>query len=529
MPIIVNVDVMLARRKMRLNALADAVGITQQNLSVLKTGKAKAIRFSTLERLCEILIASRATCCLLRRILRRRVKLWRSRVRPYKLGTPMTALMQKFSIVLAIAASVCVPVQAKVIGQNVPANPLTAEYVKTTLPKAQQAAWLEYIDRSAKQQARDRAAWAAEFKTSGLDKPVIPKQGYSARSMPTDKDAAWYGSDDALKIADTILSFQTPNGGWSKNLTMTQPARTPGEFYAAPNLAPLPQTATDFDLAQNNDRADTPEWTWVATIDNDSTNTELHFLRLVIAALPAEKSAKYRRSYLRGIDYLLKAQMPNGGWPQCWPLEGGYHDTITINDDAVMESMESLEAVATGETPFVPAATRLRAKAAFAKGLAIILKMQIVVDGKKTVWCQQHDELTLAPMSARNYEMPSLVSDESSNLLIFLMSLPRPSPAVKSAIEAGVAWFQKTAIYGYTWGGDRATGRRLTKTDGAGPIWARYYQIGTDMPIFGDRDKSIHDDVMDISLERRNGYNWYNSEGVEMLTQYAEWEKVNGK
>ncbi len=92
-----------------------------------------------------------------------------------------------------------------------------------------------------------------------------------------------------------------------------------------------------------------------------------------------------------------------------------------------------------------------------------------------------------------------------------------------------MAWFQKTAIYGYTWGGDRATGRRLTKTDGAGPIWARYYQIGTDMPIFGDRDKSIHDDVMDISLERRNGYDWYNSEGVEMLTQYAEWEKVNGK
>jgi putative transcriptional regulator len=55
MPIIVNVDVMLARRKMRLNTLAELVGITPQNLSVLKTGKAKAIRFSTLERLCEVL------------------------------------------------------------------------------------------------------------------------------------------------------------------------------------------------------------------------------------------------------------------------------------------------------------------------------------------------------------------------------------------------------------------------------------------------------------------------------------------
>jgi putative transcriptional regulator len=55
MPIIVNVDVMLARRKMRLNTLAELVGITPQNLSVLKAGRARAIRFSTLERLCEAL------------------------------------------------------------------------------------------------------------------------------------------------------------------------------------------------------------------------------------------------------------------------------------------------------------------------------------------------------------------------------------------------------------------------------------------------------------------------------------------
>ena len=55
MPIVVNVDLMLARRKMRLNTLAEKVGITPQNLSVLKTGRAKAIRFSTLELLCQAL------------------------------------------------------------------------------------------------------------------------------------------------------------------------------------------------------------------------------------------------------------------------------------------------------------------------------------------------------------------------------------------------------------------------------------------------------------------------------------------
>ncbi len=55
MPIIVNLDVVLAQRKMRLNTVAERVGITAQNLSILKTGKARAVRFSTLEKLCEIL------------------------------------------------------------------------------------------------------------------------------------------------------------------------------------------------------------------------------------------------------------------------------------------------------------------------------------------------------------------------------------------------------------------------------------------------------------------------------------------
>ena len=55
MGVVVNLDVMLAKRKVRSKALAEAVGITEQNLSILKTGKAKAIRFSTLEAICEFL------------------------------------------------------------------------------------------------------------------------------------------------------------------------------------------------------------------------------------------------------------------------------------------------------------------------------------------------------------------------------------------------------------------------------------------------------------------------------------------
>ena len=55
MAIIINVDVMLAKRKMRSNELAYSIGITTANLSILKTGKARAIRFSTLEMICKVL------------------------------------------------------------------------------------------------------------------------------------------------------------------------------------------------------------------------------------------------------------------------------------------------------------------------------------------------------------------------------------------------------------------------------------------------------------------------------------------
>lgn len=56
MPIIVNLDVMMAKRKMSLNELSEKVGVTLANLSILKTGKAKAVRFSTLEAICEALV-----------------------------------------------------------------------------------------------------------------------------------------------------------------------------------------------------------------------------------------------------------------------------------------------------------------------------------------------------------------------------------------------------------------------------------------------------------------------------------------
>jgi PelA/Pel-15E family pectate lyase len=107
------------------------------------------------------------------------------------------------------------------------------------------------------------------------------------------------------------------------------------------------------------------------------------------------------------------------------------------------------------------------------------------------------------------------------------MQLPRPSQAVVEAIQAGATWLKSAAIYDQEWVGDRNKpgGRALVPSPGAGPIWARYYSMNTELPIFGDRDKTIHNDVNELSLERRNGYQWFGTGPQKALDAYAVWSK----
>lgn len=440
----------------------------------------------------------------------------------------------------AFSLFVLLPLHAAVIGVSKPAESLTEARVMA-LPAAQRGPWLDYLRRSAVQMRADKAALAVE-RIGMKEIPPLPKQHFSARSIPLHGTPEFYGSNEARHIGDVILSFQTAAGGWSKNLDMGGPARMRGQSYATANLAPVGSGPGDFDEAADE------SWHYVGTLDNDATNTELHFLAEISAALPEHEGDAYRASFLRGLEYLLHAQFPNGGWPQVWPLEGGYHDAITFNDDAVTESAEMLTLAAKGERvasvaesqpmedySFVPAALRVRAKTAAAKALECILAAQIRVpaDGGKgtvlTVWAQQHDPLTLAPVAARNFEPAALSSGESASVMEYLMSLDHPSPAVVHSVDAAAAWFETHRIMGYTWSGGRDTvgGRKLTSSPGAGPLWARYYSLTTGKPIFGDRDKTIHDDVMELSLERRNGYAWYGSGPEKTLKAYAAWKSAH--
>jgi PelA/Pel-15E family pectate lyase len=306
---------------------------------------------------------------------------------------------------LVLAATLACPalLSAAVVGTNVPALPLTAARINA-LPASEQPVWHRYLAQSRAQAAIDAATLATELKAAGLSAPLVPAKG---RGLPLFQPAAFWSTPEAARRADNLISFQTPAGGWNKNTDFTTAPRRPGERSGI-------------------------EAGYVGTIDNDATIAPLRFLaKTVSAADPAHPHyAAWKASFVRGIDYLLAAQFPNGGWPQVYPLEGSYHDAITFNDGAIINVLSLLRAVAAGrdEFAFVPAALGARALAAYARGLDCILASQITVAGRRTVWCQQVDVLTLAPVGARNYEMPSQSSGESAGIVLFLMMLPQPSP-----------------------------------------------------------------------------------------------------
>ena len=434
--------------------------------------------------------------------------------------------MKPFALTFLRAALLACPVllSAAVVGTNPPSQPITAERIGT-LPAAEQPAWQKYLARSKAQWAKDQAFFATEMKAHNLTTPTMPKEGRGGLTLT--KPAEWYATDEAKKIADNVLSFQTPAGGWSKNMNYADHARAPGERFAPGNTAaPTNAALTAAAHSEDNDKPADPSWHYVGTFDNNSTTSQIRFLAKVAGARGDKDGEPYRAAVRHGLDYVFAAQFPNGGFPQVYPLEGGYHDGITYNDNALINILEFLRDVADAKTDFafVSADVRTRASASIDRAIDCILKTQIVVDGRRTVWCQQHDALTLAPTSARNYEMPSQSGSESDDIMLYLMGIPSPSPAVVTAVHAAGTWFKKTEMHGVAFRRNPATGNRALLPDpSSASLWARYYQIGTDQPIFGDRDKTIHDDVSEISRERRNGYLWFNDDPAKALKAYAKW------
>ncbi len=313
----------------------------------------------------------------------------------------------------------------------------------------------------------------------------------------------WFAGDEAKRIAANILSYQDDLGGWPKNTDTT----------AAP---------------YQGDRKDLKP-----SFDNDATTDELRYLARIAKVT---KEAKYQAAVSKGIDYILTAQYPSGGWPQFAPPPKSYHRHITFNDNAMVRLMEFLrETWTVDDFAFAGADRRKAAREAFDHGIDCILKCQIKVDGKLTAWCAQHDEKDYSPRPGRPYELVSISGAESVHVVRLLMSLDKPSPAVVKAVDGAAAWFESAKLKGIrqvTEKDDKSPSgknRVVVKDAAAPPMWARFYEIGTNRPLFSDRDGVAKYELADIGYERRNGYAWLGYWPQKLLeVEYPAWKKKLG-
>lgn len=304
------------------------------------------------------------------------------------------------------------------------------------------------------------------------------------------KEDTWFRSDEGRQATANILSWQVPSGAWPKN---RDASKEPHDGNAAK---------------------------LEGTFDNKATTDEMRYLARAFGATHDDACAK---AFIRGLDHILAAQYPNGGFPQFHPPGKSYHRHITFNDDTMVRLLEILR-FAANEAPrgLVDHPHREAARKAFDRGVSCIVKCQVVTGGRRTVWCAQHDEVTLAPANARAFEQASLSGSESAGILRLLMSIKNPSPEVVEAVKAGVAWFEQSKVEGVRIA--KTNGETKVIEDHAAPaLWARFYDLETGRPFFCGRDGVKKDQLSEIEAERRNGYTWYGNWGNTVIHQYAAW------
>jgi PelA/Pel-15E family pectate lyase len=321
-----------------------------------------------------------------------------------------------------------------------------------------------------------------------------------------------YSETEITRIADNMLLFQRNNGGWPKNYDVQ---------------AILTKEQAD-SVAKAKNKLHT-------TFDNSTTYTHIEYLAQVFTLTGIEK---YKDACLNGINFTLSAQYPNGGWPQFFPLEDNYSRRITFNDGAYIGIMEMLKKIIDNNPyySFINDNLRVKVKTAFEKGLTCILKTQIINNGRLTVWCQQHDEIDLKPSWARAYEPPSICNGESSFIVLFLMSIDNPDRRIIESVQSAVKWFDYSKIYNTKvemvqapievsqW--RNTTYDRVVIIDSlAPPIWTRFYEIGTEKPLFSDRNSKFLYSLAEVSRERRSGYGWYTYSPQEVINKYPEWQR----
>jgi len=193
-----------------------------------------------------------------------------------------------------------------------------------------------------------------------------------------------------------------------------------------------------------------------------------------------------------GLAFLLEAQFPCGAWPQWYPLRGGYHDYYTFNDNTINDCIRVLVD-----------AHRQYGRAAYLAGARrggdFIIASRLAEP--QAGWAQQYSH-DMKPAWARAFEPPAVCSAATARNIRTLVDLAVYTRDAKylKPIPKALEWLERSKL-----------------KDGT---WARLYELGTNKPIYGDRDRKVHYTLDEISEERRTGYSWQGGYGVASAAAY---------
>jgi PelA/Pel-15E family pectate lyase len=362
------------------------------------------------------------------------------------------------------------------------------------------------------------AALLAMASASPAAAQALPLDGFEDAihhsQMKRGADYPRHAPEDVAAIADNLLLMQRDHGGWVQNLDPLQ-IMTPEDEAAL--------------LAAKADPA--------GSFDNRNVFTQIEYLA---GAYAQTGDARYKAGAEAGLGYLLEHQFGTcGGWPHTVPAQNDYQGRITVADEVFSGPLRLLRRISERVAPLdvFDEAQRLQAADALSRGDACLLRLQIRQGGRLTGWAGQYDPETLAPMGGRSFELPAIVSQETVEVVRYLMSIETPSEEVIASVRGAVIWLQDVALEGvrletvplekdaeYAYHNAKFD-RRLVEDAQAPLLWARFYDLEDNAVVLANRDGVRVARYDQIHPERRTGYSWYGDWPAKLISKdYPKWE-----